>query len=141
MKGELCKGTILFAFASLFISTSFSQITIKGSVTDSIGKPIQQANVLLVKNADSSLVKGTISNDKGQFLLEKIREGKYLLSYSFSGYKQVYSAPFTVSKSSQDVDVKNIRLSHYPLQLQKVTVTAKKQLFEQKIDRMVIASI
>ncbi|WP_018616633.1 TonB-dependent receptor [Segetibacter koreensis] len=138
MKGELCKGTLLFTFAGFFVSISFSQIAIKGTVTDSIGKPIQQANVLLVKNVDSSLVKGTITDNKGQFLLEKVREGKYLLSYSFSGYKQLFSEPFTVSNSSRNVDVKNISLSRDPLQLKKVTVTVKKQLFEQKIDRMVI---
>src|SRR3712207_3204661 len=117
MEGGICRATLLFTLAGFFVSTSFAQITIKGSVTDSIGKPIQQANVLLVKSADSSVAKGTITNDKGQFLLEKVREGRCLLSYSFSGYKQLYSRPFTFSKSSQNICVKNISLIHDPLQL------------------------
>lgn len=138
MKSALLKKVLLSAFTCILVVSSYSQITIKGTVTDSAGKPIQQANVLLVKSIDSSLVKGTITNDKGQFLLDKIREGNYRISYSFSGYKQVYSKLLTITKSSKDLDTKNMSLYHDPLELKKVTVTVKKQLFEQKIDRMVI---
>ena len=138
MIGELFKITLSFVFVTLFTVTTFSQIKIKGTVTDSGGRPIPQANILLLKHADSSLVKGTITNEKGQFLLEKISEGNYLISYSFSGYKQLYSEPLTVTKFSKDVDAKNSVLLQDRLQLQQVTVNVKKQLYEQKIDRMVI---
>ena len=138
MRGILIKCAIFFVSSNSFTSGIFSQVRIKGTVTDSAGKAIYQANVLLLKKADSSLVKGTITNEKGQFLLERINEGNFLVSYSYSGYKQIYSAPFTITKSSQDITVKSVSLYHNPLELQKVTVSVKKQLFEQKIDRMVI---
>lgn len=107
-------------------------------MTDTTGKPIFQANVLLLKTSDSSLVKGTITNEKGQYSLDKVGEGNYFISYSFIGYRQLYSQPYAVTRLSEDFSARTASLYRENSELQKVTIAAKKQLFEQKIDRMVI---
>ncbi|MEJ7679883.1 MAG: carboxypeptidase-like regulatory domain-containing protein [Segetibacter sp.] len=60
---------ILIAFGSKSV---YSQSKIFGSVTDAGGKPLVHANVLLLKTADSSLVKGMVTNEKGQYFLKKL---------------------------------------------------------------------
>jgi len=127
---------ILFSFILLY--TAVAQVTITGLVVDLTSNPVSHANVLLLRQTDSSLVKGTITNDNGLYTLEKITEGKYLLSYSFTGYKQVFGRPITITKASENLAIDKVFLRRDLQQLEDVTVTIKKQLFEQKIDRMVI---
>src|SRR6476620_11387010 len=63
----------LFIFLFLFIHRASAQaVTIKGTIRDPAGKPLQYANVLLLKSLDSSLVKGTISDSSGQYSFENI---------------------------------------------------------------------
>lgn len=110
MKGVYIYITLLAALATGKSDTLFAQARIKGLVTDSARKPLPQANVLLLKTADSSLVRGTITNEKGLYTLEKIDEGSYFLTYSYTGFQQLYGQPFTVSKSSTEQMVNTISL-------------------------------
>ena len=43
-------------------------------------KPVQFANILLLKSTDSSLVKGMITDASGKYLFENISGGLYILS-------------------------------------------------------------
>ena len=126
---------ILIAFGSKSV---YSQSKIFGSATDAGGKPLEHANVLLLKTADSSLVKGMVTNEKGQYFFEKTPVGKYLISYTYAGFKQIYSKAVVIRENQKETNLGNIRLEGEKLKLKDVTVTTKKQLFEQKPDRLVV---
>src|SRR5665213_1543253 len=115
-----------------------AQSSIHGIIEDQNGKPVQYANVLLLKISDSSLVKGMISDASGKYSFTNIKNGKYLLTATFTGMSQVFSKIFEISSDKKEINSPILRLNNLDLKLKDVTVAAKKPMFEQKIDRMVI---
>src|SRR5258706_5310240 len=127
-------------FAVIFLSCIYShaQSNINGSVADSYKQPLGDATVLLLNTRDSSLVKGTTTARNGQYSFTNISPGSYLLVSTFINYKQVYTKPFSVSGGREEINLTEIQLAEKETQLTVVKVTARKPLFEQKIDRMVV---
>ncbi len=114
----------------------YAQVKITGSVLNAIDKPVNGANVLLLNNLDSLLIKGTVSSASGIFNFENIKPGSYIISVSFTGFKQYFSKEISISKGDLNTGV--IKLINDEKVLSDVTVVARKPMFEQKIDRMVI---
>ena len=126
---------VLFSLFSNFTGTG--QSTIHGVVVDENGKPLTNANVLLLNAKDSSLVKGIVASEKGTFSFVHNAVEKLIITSTFTGYKQAYTSTFTV-ENNKDVDLGTITLTPAGKQLSTVTVVTKKPFIEQKIDRMVI---
>ncbi|HTE33332.1 MAG TPA: TonB-dependent receptor [Chryseolinea sp.] len=138
MKAPL-KGIIIYAFiAAAPVRLLQAQSTMKGTVVNSGGQALSNVSVLLLHSKDSALVKGMVSDRAGAYLFSNVAGGKYLLSFSFTGYKQVYSSPYFITGSQDNILTGETQLIKEDLELNKVTVTGKKPLFEQKIDRLVI---
>ncbi|MDB5250344.1 MAG: hypothetical protein JWQ40_4738 [Segetibacter sp.] len=116
----------------------FAQSKISGFVKDEDGNAISQANVSLLKLKDSSVIKEIASSNAGFFAFNNIAAGRYIITGTFIGFKQAYSTPISTSKSAGHINSGTLTLSKQTAQLNKVTVTGKKQMFEQQIDRMVI---
>ncbi|MEO5995506.1 MAG: TonB-dependent receptor, partial [Chitinophagaceae bacterium] len=112
--------------------------TIKGKVQDDNAKLLPYANVLLLATKDSVLVKGSGTDVYGNFAFDKIRPGRYFLSASRVGYKQVFSAPFTVAAGLNELQIPILKLVLESKQLKEVTVLGKRPFLEQKIDRTVV---
>lgn len=129
-----CPASSLLLLISL---TAHTQGSVRGQVLDVNGSPMADANVLLLHVKDSSLVKGSVSAQNGWYAFEKIESGNYLIASTHVGFRQVYTPSFQVSDKTH-VAMKAIQLTEHETELKKVTVNAKKPLFEQKIDRMVI---
>ncbi|HRB50360.1 MAG TPA: TonB-dependent receptor [Niabella sp.] len=125
---------IFFAFPAM--KNLYAQITITGTVTDNLKKAIGGSNVLLLAAADSSLVKGTMSKTDGTFLLEANAPGSYLLAASYTGFNTNYSPVVIGNETTKYAGI--LVLQPVTVELQQVTVTAYKPMFEQKIDRMVV---
>src|SRR5215204_73365 len=117
---------------------SLAQTKITGAVTNKDMKPIVAANVLLLKVADSSLVKGSSTAKDGSFTFENVKAGDYLLMATHVGFSSVYFPPITIAQSQPGLDLKTISLAEESGQLQEVTVQARRPLLEQKIDRMIV---
>lgn len=114
--------------------SAFTDIT--GKVIDESGEPLPFVNVLLLKE-DSSLIKGDITNEEGEFSIEAVATGDYLLSVSMVGFKTEYYS-LKVASGQNMLKVGEIQLQEEVAQLAEVEVRARKPLFEQKMDRMVI---
>ncbi len=133
------KESILFAIVFLYsFINCYAQSKINGSVVDANDQPLGDASVLLLNGRDSSLVKGTTTARNGQYSFTNISAGSYLLLSTFVSYRQVYTKPFSVGGSQGEINLTVIQLSEKETQLTVVKVSAKKPLFEQKIDRMVV---
>ena len=115
----------------------FSQTQISGAIHSADGKPLPFANVLLLAAADSTLVKGEISGDDGAFVFTGIPANNYRLMLSMVGYAELYSNALPLS-TNQHLSLEPYTLLENVSQLDAVTVTARRPLFEQKIDRMVV---
>ena len=117
---------------------TFAQTRVSGFIVDKDLKGVAQANVLLLKSSDSSLVKGMMSAGDGSFTFENLDRGRYLITSTFSGYEQVYSDSFEIAEGKEKINIGNINLQRAIAELKSVTVSGKKPLFQQLIDRTVI---
>jgi hypothetical protein len=79
---------LLLLLTTVSIS-SFAQHSIQGKVLDKQNEgSIEMATIRLLNANDSTLVQGCLSDDKGSFILSKVKDGKYILSTSFLGYNK-----------------------------------------------------
>ncbi|NPB03782.1 MAG: carboxypeptidase-like regulatory domain-containing protein, partial [Thermotogae bacterium] len=50
------------------------------------GKPMAYAVVILYRAEDTSKITGTYTDERGVFVLKRVKPGEYLLSADFVGY-------------------------------------------------------
>jgi hypothetical protein len=132
------KRTPLFVTLLLFIPvTVYCQSRITGVITDNKGNPLPFSNVLLMNQKDSSMIKGAIATEKGEYAFQESSEADLLLQVSMVGFKTKYSAPFNTS-SKKEIVIEAISLEEDTRMLGEVEVVARKPLFEQQIDKMVV---
>ena len=128
------KKQILFTlfFVAATATTAFSQIKITGKVVDNKQAPLEFANVSLMK-PDSSFVRGTQSDTKGEFVLSDIASGNYLLSVSFLGYR---NSTIKLDNLSASIDLGKIDLQQDEQALNEVVVRGSNKI--NKVDRQII---
>ncbi len=109
---------------------------LRGEVLNNNGEPLANASVMLLKSGDSSLIKGIMTTQEGRFSFDKVASGSYLVTTTFIGYKQVSSTVFEAN--NEHIELPPLRLSQKEEKLSGVTISARKPLIEQTIDRLVI---
>ncbi len=111
---------------------------INGAVKDNNGNPLDAVTVSLLRRSDSALVKAALSNKSGAFRFENIAFGNYILALSHVGYDNAYSRPFELNASHPALALGDIALRQAGASLSQVTVTGKRPLIENKIDKTVV---
>lgn len=128
------------AFIGLFLlvmaSAALAQTILRGSLRDASSKPLPFASVALLNAHDSTLVKGSLASEAGQYQFDQVAPGQYRVLVSMVGFEPIKSAVVTVVNSPVQLPV--LTLLETARKLNEVTVTAQKPLYEQQIDRMVI---
>ena len=113
---------------------------INGKVIDaSNGQAVEYATVALLKPTDSSLVNGTITGTNGNFAIDNIPLGKYLLRISFMGYETYYhpqTIQFTQNKPT--INVGKIKIKTNATTLKEATIVAERSMVEYKLDKRVV---
>ncbi|MRG46333.1 TonB-dependent receptor [Chitinophaga sp. SYP-B3965] len=95
-------------------------------------EPLISATVILMR-IDSSVVKTVRTGKTGQFVIDSVQNGRYLLSARFLGYQPYYT--YIVSPSAQTIQITLLPLAQ---QLQSVNVQAQRPpAIEQRIDGVV----
>ena len=76
---------VLFLTANL----SFAQIKMQGIIKDSIGSPLELANIIAINQETSALESYAITNDKGKYVLSLAKNGTYKIQVSYIGLKSL----------------------------------------------------
>jgi len=123
---------LLFGFVLLVSLTRAQEYRINGTVQDTDGTALVYANVVLASK-ENKPIKGTTTNEKGQFVLEGILPGAYTLyaSYIENSSKEI---PLSVQAN---IDVGTVIISQKAQELEEVVVTYEKPTLVQKADRYV----
>ncbi|RFM30164.1 TonB-dependent receptor domain-containing protein [Deminuibacter soli] len=111
-------------------------VAVSGTVKSADEKPVEGATVTLLKLADSSLVKMTVTAKDGLFVFEQVAAGHYLVAVSAIGHAAYYSAPVTIE--AKPVVLGSFSLTQTAAAIGGVTVVSKKPLLEIKPDKMVV---
>lgn len=125
------KQNLIFLVLILVSSFSFSQNSIQGHIKDTINEPIPFCATALLNAKDSSLVKGNISDDKGNFIFEKIPSGNYFIKITNMGFKECLSPIFAVDSLSQ-IELSPQVLKREGFNLNEVSVSVFKPTVEFK---------
>lgn len=111
-----------------------AQHQLTGSVLDRDGLALEFVNVLLSNPIDSSIVAGQFTDAKGNYILDNIPSGEYLLELSFIGFvSNTQNIHLTQNTTLQSV----ILLPDENL-LNAVNITTKKPVYERKADRTIV---
>lgn len=115
-------------------ATGNAQTEITGSIHSSQDSlPVSFASVTAYKGENRQFHGGSVSDINGLFTL-KIEGGEYVLEFRYLGFKTLTK---TIKIEGQNIDLGKIFITPDEKILQEVTVTAKRPLIEQKVDRLV----
>ena len=127
----------ILAHLLLLTPVVYGQTVITGKVIDTDQVTVPFANVQLLVASDSSFSAGTIANEEGGFRLENVDAGEFLLLVSLIGF-QDNVIPLPVEPGARTVDLGFITLSQGTIEMDEVSVVARRTLYEQQSDRIVI---
>lgn len=118
------------------------QSKIKGKITgelvDSLSsQSVGFATIVLMKAGKTKEVNGVLSEDNGKFKLAEVKMGKYDAHISFLGYNDKIIKDIELTGKDPDYNCGRILLSPADYVLDEVEVTAKRALFENKVDKLV----
>ena len=117
----------LVFLVALFVGPASAQqsATVTGTVTDAAeGFPLYGANVVLLGSDGTGMIAGAATGDMGEYLIEDIQPGSYVLQFRFVGYTQE-QVPLTLSAGeTASVDAS---LEPAGLDLNTVIITASRQ--------------
>ncbi len=109
---------------------------INGKVNDKDGKPIDAANVVLLKTDNKTLVKADLSTENGTFVFDNMPDGEYILKITVPGY-EVYSSE-VITVQGGNISLPDVKLTAKAGSLKEVTVRTQKPLIEIKADKLVV---
>ena len=130
--------TLNFLLILTVVSPIITSAQIQGTIHDSKNQPLSFANVILINQKDSSVVTGIMASDVGTFSITNFTPGKYLIKTSMLGYKTALSEPFEIKTSNDHFHINPIIVEEEVRLLNDVNVIAKKPVYEQQIDRLVV---
>lgn len=110
---------------------------IRGKIVDTkTRQPMEFVNIS-IKKADSTVpLKGTVTDQTGNFQIAKLPQGTYTLGISFIGYKTI-EKKFTLSQQNPGLNFKNIPLEEDSQMLGEVQVTGQRSQMKFEIDKKV----
>lgn len=131
------KAYLLFVLTFLWVSALWAQSgKFSGKVLDAQGNPVPYATITIFKT-DSTIVNGTLTGDMGEFLLDKIDTGRYMLRVNAVGYDEMYTPTYHITPSQPDIALGEIALSGNTRMLSEVSIKAEKALMEMAVDKKV----
>jgi outer membrane receptor for ferrienterochelin and colicin len=135
----------IFTLSLLFFAIGIPQLIfaqkgnskITGVVMDSVTrKPVEFANVALLKADSNTPIDGAVCNEKGEFSINKVGAGSYNVSITFIGF-QTRTININIEDKNDDVNLGSIIISPTQQVLKEVTVEGQKAIIEERVDRTI----
>ncbi len=127
--------TLLMGVLCVFQMQAQSLGNITGTIYDADNQAALYANVILQSPADSSMIKGEITDENGAFKFTGVAHDSYQLMVSYIGFDNYYSEVFDLNTSNYEMP--SITLQASGTRLEEVTVTAQRPMIEMKSDKVV----
>ena len=116
---------LLAAFFSIYPGHAQEKQAITGKIFDQkSNQPVPFANIALLKQSDSAIINGTVSDFDGFFRINQVLQGNYSLKVSVIGYR-----PFSMNidiVNNQDKDAGIIYISDSSIILKETVIVAEK---------------
>ena len=123
-----------FILLILGISNSFAQYSISGKVSDLEKQSLPYANIVIQEIVNLKNIKGTVSGDNGDYLLENISAGKYIIEISMLGYE---TQKFNEIEINSNKTI-NILLKEESQLLNEIIVKSKRPVIKQTAEKLIV---
>ena len=129
------KRFIIFFLLCLCAYTGWAQGTVKGKILDrQKSEPLGFVNIKVTEQGSDKFAGGGITDAGGNFNVTGLKDGKYTLSLTFMGYKDV-TRQFEITPTKRDVQFKLLYMAEDAKQLNEVTVTGQRATMKLEVDR------
>ena len=98
---------LLLAVCLITASSSYAQFSITGKIAED-NKGVRNASVELFRAKDTVLVRSALSNGDGDFKIENISNGDFILRVSITGYKRSFT-PVNINDASVNLPLINVQ--------------------------------
>ncbi len=129
------KGILIILLLLTQLFTQAQNGTISGRIADAESVGLDFVNVLLLNASDASLVKGGITDENGRFTIDRITPGNYHVSASMVGFNDVHSD--IIHSNNDQIEIPELQMAT-GLELEEVTIKAKKPFIELQADKVVV---
>jgi iron complex outermembrane recepter protein len=123
--------------SALFALAQAERGTINLNIVNDQKGGIESATVELLKSADSTLVKTSLSDKGGSANFETVAYGSYVIRVSAVGFDTKYSPVFSVDQPVANLQPLTLS-AKTNTQMQGITVSAKKPFIQKLSDRIVV---
>lgn len=129
------KRFIIFFLLCLCAYTGWAQGTVKGKILDrQKSEPLGFVNIKVTEQGSDKFAGGGITDAGGNFNVSGLKDGKYTLSLTFMGYKDV-TRQFEITPAKREVQFKLLYMAEDAKQLNEVTVTGQRATMKLEVDR------
>ena len=129
------KRFIIFFLLCLCAYTGWAQGTVKGKILDrQKSEPLGFVNIKVTEQGSDKFAGGGITDAGGNFNVTGLKDGKYTLTLTFMGYKDV-TRQFEITPTKRDVQFKLLYMAEDTKQLNEVTVTGQRATMKLEVDR------
>ena len=128
---------LLFAVISTVSLSAQTAPSVKGRVVDATtGAAIDFADVVITDVENNNIASTSVRG--GEFQIDRVRDGEFVLTIMLVGYQAYISDPITFSRGNT-VDMGTIALQMAETGLEEVVVTGEKSKIVYKLDRQTIS--
>lgn len=113
---------VILAIMSLFSATIFANTTIKGRVLNSSNQPVEYATATIISPDSETIIEGDMCNDNGDFIIENVKPGEYILSVRQVGFDKDETRKIIVNDRYGVVDVNTVYLNEANIELKEIEV-------------------
>lgn len=129
------KRFIIFFLLCLCAYTGWAQGIVKGKILDrQKSEPLGFVNIKVTEQGSDKFVGGGITDAGGNFNVTGLKDGKYTLTLTFMGYKDV-TRQFEITPAKREVQFKLLYMAEDAKQLNEVTVTGQRATMKLEVDR------
>lgn len=129
------KRFIIFFLLCLCTYTGWAQGIVKGKILDrQKSEPLGFVNIKVTEQGSDKFAGGGITDAGGNFNVTGLKDGKYTLSLTFMGYKDV-TRQFEITPAKREVQFKLLYMAEDAKQLNEVTVTGQRATMKLEVDR------
>ncbi len=132
----------LFLFLIFNFSNIYGQNQNRGAVSGIVREkesqnPLEFATITVRSVKDSSIVQGGVTDKKGKFKIGNIPYGRYIVIYSFIGFRNEVTPVFNIDDTHPDIDLGTLLISAVTSSLNEVIVEGERSTYVNTIDRKV----
>ncbi len=127
---------VLLLLFSLQLLAQEKVTVLSGVIADRSSKQAVEFATVQLLSTDSAVVKSSITDKKGRFSIEGVKQANYILSCTFIGYEKSAKA-LTISGEASKVNIGIIQIGILSANMAEVKVTTTNRTLNAAIDRKI----